>query len=243
MDFSCKKFSLNHSKSTMKVGTDSILLSSIVATYYEKQNIQNIQNVRNVLDVGTGCGIIALCMAQIFPSANIIGIDIDKDSVEEAQNNFLQNTWQDRMQAKHIGLKQFALKNKENFDLIISNPPYFTNSLLSETHKRNLARHNSYLTLSDFVTYTIKLSSFSSKIILILPLQEMFLLEDLFNTEGFFVTEKFDIYSKENSPAPKRVVCIFSQEKQATNLHKIYIHNTLNEYSHTFRTLCNKFLL
>ena len=130
----------------MKVGTDAILLSSLAPKFEAK----------SVLDVGCGCGIISLCMAQTYIEANITAIDIDEKSVLEAKNNFLSSKYKDRLQANLISFQDFSeqktLKecNNKTFDLIVSNPPYFTSSLTSPNDRKTKARHNDSLPLDTF---------------------------------------------------------------------------------------------
>ncbi|MBR1769764.1 MAG: methyltransferase, partial [Bacteroidales bacterium] len=161
MEFRCKQFALNHSASTMKVGTDSILLASFLNEFFKEEHAAKIHSV---LDVGTGCGIIALCCAQIFRQADILGIDTDKNSVDESNDNFRNSPWKERLSAKQISFQDLASEEGENFDLIVSNPPYFTNSLLSADERKNSARHNHSLPTEAFVLSGEKLSSPASHI-------------------------------------------------------------------------------
>lgn len=241
MEFYCKQFSLNHSKSTMKVGTDSILLSSIVADYYKRRN-KDV--VHSIMDIGTGCGIIALCMAQIFHSAQVLAIDIDSNSIVQARENFKNNMWKERMFAECVDLKDFAFHYKNKFDLLVSNPPYFTNSLLSPTEQRNLARHNFVLSLEDFVASTTKIASLETKIAVILPQKEMSVMEELFVEKDFFTSHRYDIYTrKDKTTIPKRVVAIFERKRQKPIVSSIFIHDSFNEYTLEFKNLCCLFLL
>ncbi|MEE1302354.1 MAG: methyltransferase, partial [Bacteroidales bacterium] len=87
MEFKCKEFSLNHTLSSMKVGTDAILLSSLAERNHKK----------HILEIGTGCGIISLAMAQFNKVAKITAIDVDEDSVLQAEDNFQKSKWADRL--------------------------------------------------------------------------------------------------------------------------------------------------
>lgn len=225
----------------MKVGTDSILLSSIVADYYKEQNKEVVQNI---MDIGTGCGIIALCMAQIFDNAQVLAIDIDSNSIVQARENFQSNKWKERMFAECVDLKDIALHCEKKFDLLVSNPPYFTNSLLSPTKQRNLARHNFVLSLDDFVSSTSKLASLETKIAVILPQKEMSVMEELFAKKDFFTSYRYDVYTqKDKTTIPKRVVAIFERKRQKTIVNNIFIRDSFNEYTLEFKNLCSVFLL
>lgn len=225
----------------MKVGTDSILLSSIVADYYKEQNKEVVQNI---MDIGTGCGIIALCMAQMFDNAQVLAIDIDSNSIVQARENFQSNKWKERMFAECVDLKDIALHCEKKFDLLVSNPPYFTNSLLSPTKQRNLARHNFVLSLDDFVSSTSKLASLETKIAVILPQKEMSVMEELFAKKDFFTSYRYDVYTqKDKTTIPKRVVAIFERKRQKTIVNNIFIRDSFNEYTLEFKNLCSVFLL
>lgn len=251
MDFKCKQFSLNHSNSTMKVGTDSILLASVLNDYFsiELHSLTpSIDSVKKILDVGTGCGILALSMAQIFPYAQVSAIDIDKNSIEESLSNFSLSKWKERMQAKQISFEQFSLqeeqaeKTKEQtFDLIVSNPPYFTNSLLSPNERRSNARHNSSLSLEDFVLSSQRLSNQNTKIALVLPLQESQKIESLYNAIGFHLELRYNVYPKEKTEI-KRVISLFSQQTHKTIEKKLVIREN-NTYTAEYKTLTSAFLL
>lgn len=115
----------------MKTGTDAVLLGAWV----------NTENTHRILDAGTGCGIIALMLAQ-RTQAIIDAIDIDKDSCEEAAFNFSRSQWNKRLHVSHTDLKEYIQTTNVRYDLIVSNPPFFADSVKTKHHRRNLARHN-----------------------------------------------------------------------------------------------------
>ena len=239
MDFLCKQFSLNHNNSTMKVGTDSILLASCLNDYFQTTP----HNINNILDVGTGCGILALCSAQIFPNAQIIAIDIDQASVEESAGNFAQTPWHDRLKAQRISFEDFATNySKKDIDLIVSNPPYFTNSLPASTDRKTFARHNISLTLEDFVLSAMKIASKNAKLAIILPCNEMNSIEKMFNSQNYFAEYKTLIFAKPNTEA-KRKIIVFSQESKTLTEQQIFIRTFDNQYSEEYQRLTSPFLL
>ena len=115
----------------MKVGTDGTLLGAWTP-------VEQAQN-GTILDVGTGSGLIALMLAQRCPEATILGIDADEAAAKQATDNFALSKWSDRLTAKHISLQQLAQDETcfASFDLIVSNPPYFVDSLKNPDHPRN----------------------------------------------------------------------------------------------------------
>ena len=128
--FRFKQFTVKQDRCAMKVSTDSVLLGAWVPLHDCKQ----------ILDVGTGSGIIALSLAQRNQNAIITGIEIDKEAAFQALSNFRDSPWKDRLKLIHGDFCIHEFPN--NFDLIISNPPYFINSFQSPDTKRNIARHN-----------------------------------------------------------------------------------------------------
>lgn len=138
--FRFKRFQVRHERSAMKVGTDGVLLGAWCPA----------DDARRVLDVGTGCGLIALMVAQRTPQAQIIAVDIDAESAAEAGTNFLTSPWAGRLRAVCVDFNEMAFTPR-SFDLIVSNPPFFINSLPAPDAARSLARHAQSLSLSQLL--------------------------------------------------------------------------------------------
>ncbi|MCD4665845.1 MAG: methyltransferase [Bacteroidales bacterium] len=119
-DFHFKQFNISDENSAMKVGTDAVLLGAWT----------DISETNNILDVGTGSGIVATILAQ-RSEANIDAIDIDKGSIDDAENNFDNCPWKNRLTAIHSSLQEYVKFTSKKYDLIVSNPPFFSNSLKS----------------------------------------------------------------------------------------------------------------
>lgn len=135
--FRFKKFDVCDDCSAMKVGTDGVLLGAAAEVS---------MNVKSVLDIGTGCGLIALMLAQrladISSSYHIQGIEIDSEASAEAEENFRHSPWKNHLESVNMSLDAFGKAFPESgFDLIISNPPYYDNSLEAPQARRNVARH------------------------------------------------------------------------------------------------------
>lgn len=242
MEFRCKKFSLNHDKSTMKVGTDTIVLLSVLEKYYRQRYAVEMERILSAVDVGTGCGIIALGLAQIFPCARVVGIDIDEASVEESKENFFRSPWSDRLEAKKISVTDYCIIEKEKVDLIVSNPPYFSNSLHCPDDRRSKARHDESLTLEDFVKSCLKLSQKETRVALILPFSRAGEIVDLFTKQGWGVEYECEISSKQGQEAIRKVV-VCSEKGLEKIEEKIGIRNSDGSYSKTYCELVSSFLL
>jgi tRNA1Val (adenine37-N6)-methyltransferase len=137
--FNFKQFTVNQEKSAFKVGTDGVLLGAIA----------DVNGKKNVLDIGTGTGLISLIVAQRC-DADIIAIEIDNGSFCEAQENVIKSRWSSRIKVINTDLQSY-FPDGEKFDLIISNPPFFTDSLKNPDHRKSAARHNDTLTTSELL--------------------------------------------------------------------------------------------
>ncbi len=145
----------------MKVGTDSIILGSWV----------NIKNAGKFLDIGTGTGILALMMAQ-RSEAEIIAIESNKSAFLEAVNNVKSSPWNNRIRLVESSFQDFAkaeIYAKTEYDLVISNPPYFNKSIQARTLDRTIARHTINLTSNDLLEGVLKLLNAKGRFCLILP--------------------------------------------------------------------------
>ena len=159
--FRFKRFEVLNDRTAMKVNTDGVLLGAWCP----------VESARQVLDVGTGCGVIALMIAQRNQDAVIEGIDIDHDAVEEASFNFAQSPWSDHLTANETDFNDLATKRERFYDLIVSNPPYFTDSLLPPDRARTLARHTQTLTYRQLINGAARLLTTQGVLALISPIE------------------------------------------------------------------------
>ena len=155
--FRFKQFSVINDRTAMKVGTDGVLLGAWCP----------VENARRVLDVGTGCGVIALMIAQRNNSAVIHGIDIDHDAIEEATLNFANSPWSDRLKATECDFN--GMDKKARYDLIVSNPPYFTNGVLPTGDARITARHTGSLSYRQLIAGAASLLTDDGSLAIITP--------------------------------------------------------------------------
>ena len=155
--FRFKQFAVVNDRTAMKVGTDGVLLGAWCP----------IDDVLSVLDVGTGCGVIAMMVAQRNHSAVIDAIDIDHDAIEEAALNFANSPWGDRLTAVEGNFN--AMNTIKRYDLIVSNPPYFTNGVLPTGDARTTARHTANLSYRQLIEGASRLLSDNGSLALITP--------------------------------------------------------------------------
>jgi tRNA1Val (adenine37-N6)-methyltransferase len=129
--FHFKRFTIQQERSAMKVGTDGVLLGAWTPVE---------QNPVSILDIGTGTGLIALMLAQRCQASQIDALEIDEDAYEEATENFENSPWNDRLFCYHAGLDEFVEEPEDLYDLIVSNPPFYTENYKSDNEQRDLAR-------------------------------------------------------------------------------------------------------
>ena len=155
--FRFKQFTVCDERSAMKIGTDGVLLGAWA----------DIEDDSRILDVGTGTGLIALMLAQRSANAEIMGIDISHEAIEEARDNFLNSPWATRLSVSLCDVCSF--ESAEKFDHIVSNPPYFVDSLHSPDKLRTMARHTSSLKFEDLVASAVRLLKPEGRLSVILP--------------------------------------------------------------------------
>jgi tRNA1Val (adenine37-N6)-methyltransferase len=144
----------------MKVGTDAVVLGAWV----------NIGEAKTILDIGTGCGVIALMLAQRASGAKVDAVEIDNNSSEEAACNFKNSPFAERLQVHNTSIQEY---HHEPYDLIVSNPPFFNNSLLPPTTRRKLARHTTTLSYDDLFKSAARLLSPGGRFAVIVPGKEI----------------------------------------------------------------------
>lgn len=190
--FHFKHFSLFHHRSTMKVGTDAVLLGRWV----------EVNPTDAVLDIGTGCGIMPLMLAQ-KGVGKIDAVELDAASANEAKTNFSASQWRDKLRVYQSDVRYFA--TNEKYDLIISNPPFFINSFKSETDRKNLARHtDDSLSFAELSASASRLLKDDGRFAVVLPVTES--VEFLKEAEkiGLYLHKRMEIIPVEGKE-PNRV--------------------------------------
>ncbi len=230
--FSFKKFTVYHDKCAMKVGTDGVLLGAWV----------KLGKVRRVLDVGTGTGLVALMLSQRSEGfISIDAIDIDEDAVLQTLENVERASFRN-VKAIHSSLQDYVEKCDAKYDIIVSNPPYFSSSLHSPDGQRTLARHTNSLPMVEFMNISARLLSSDGYLSLIFPYAEKDLLIDLAENAGLFVSRITNVYPMPHLNA-KRVLLEFSKMKQDTEIADLIIEKERHIYTDDFTELVKDFYL
>lgn len=234
--FQFKQFKILQGKTAMKVGTDGVLLGSWVDVGGEKDEIVRI------LDVGTGTGLVALMIAQ-RSTAEITAIEIDEAAAAQADENFKNSPWADRISSIHAdyrSVKEFDLKK---FDHVVCNPPFFSSGWSSLDKKRSLARHDNELSLASFIEHCLDVLTSEGRVSLILPSDRFDEAQDLFKQRGFSLVRKLGVSSRENGKVI-RVVSEWRLKEVKPFYSEISIYcEHLNEYTNEYRDLTKEYYL
>lgn len=226
--FKFKHFTIQQENSALKVGTDAMLLGSIVTA----------QNPQYCLDIGTGTGVIALMLAQKFESAKIVALEPDESSLIDCKVNFSNSNWNERLTV--VGTSIQAFKTELKFDLIATNPPFYEAALLSDNQVNNLAKHATIGLLEDFFIRAKSLLSENGLFWIILPIENEVKWIDFASTIGLNLQTEFLIESKPNSV--KRCILAFSLNRtDELTKQTLLVRNADNSYSEEYKALTKEF--
>jgi tRNA1Val (adenine37-N6)-methyltransferase len=198
--FQFRQFTVRQSRCAMKVGTDGTLLGAWASLP---------ESPCHVLDLGTGTGLIALMLAQRFPQASVTAIDIDGEAVLQAQENVLLSPFADRIEVMEADANLFS--PQQSFDAIVSNPPYFEQSLECPDQQRTLARHTASLTYTALVQTAFRLLNDQGTFSVVIPADSRSRMESETLLAGFFLSRRCDVRTTPRKPI-KRCLIEFSKQ-------------------------------
>ena len=161
--FQFKQFSIEQDRCAMKIGTDGVLLGAWAP-------LEN--NPFSILDIGAGTGVIALMLAQRSHADQIDALEIDEEAYEQSVDNFENSPWRDRLFCFHAGLDEFIEEPEDEYDLIVSNPPFYTDDFKSATEQRDLARFADAMPFEDLIEAADLLLSENGIFAAIIPFKE-----------------------------------------------------------------------
>lgn len=202
--FSFKQFTIHQDRCAMKVGTDGVLLGVLVPT---------IDSGR-ILDIGTGTGLVGIMLSQRCPQAMVTGVELDANAAKQAEENATSTGWKIKIINKSI--QDFSSQCEEKFDLIVSNPPYFINSLKAPEKNRNTARHTDELSFEELIESAEKLLSEEGKFSVIIPYSEEENFIGIANKRNLIAESSVRIIPKVGKD-PKRSVITFCRCKNKIN--------------------------
>lgn len=220
----------------MKVGTDAVLLGAWCSI--KKQ-------ASTILDIGAGTGILSLMMAQRCEAQTIDAVEVNENAYEQAVDNFEQSVWSDRLFCYHSDFKEFAVEiisEQETYDLIISNPPFYTETFKTKDEARNNARFTSSLPFEDLIRYTSKILSKNGIFSVIVPFKEKEQFEALAKNYALFLSRICYVKGKHTSEV-KRVLMEFSFNKSTVFEEELTIELERHQYTEAYINLTKDFYL
>ncbi len=230
--FHFKQFSIQHGRSTMKVGTDAVLLSAWV----------DLKNVNTALDIGTGSGIIALMLAA-RGVRQVDAVELDKMSAEEAEENFKNAPFNNFLKIYNEDFNTFYRQHPIQYDLVISNPPFFLNDMRPADEQRKQARHTDTLSYKDLISGAKKLLKETGTFSVVLPYFESRFFTEEALKQGFFVKRKLIIFPKP-CKEPNRINLELSREPVSDAItEKFIIRNEDGKFADQYKNLLGEYYL
>lgn len=229
--FTFKQFTINQDRCAMKVCTDACILGAST----------EVENVNRILDIGTGTGLLSLMLAQ-RSNAQIGAVEVDEDAYQQAVMNVQASKFAERIEVHHQRIQDFT--STENYDLIISNPPFYQQSLKSSDAKANKALHAVELSFDDLIDSVLRLLDIDGKFVVLLPPFEIEKLIQIAQKKGLYLSKKMSIRHDESKPI-FRVIAAFLTKKVHDLEEKTLIIHTKDgkPYSNEFRDLLKDYYL
>lgn len=227
--FRFKRFTIRHDRCAMKVGTDGVLLGAWT----------DISNSQRILDIGTGTGVISLMLAQRC-DAFITAIDIDLNAVDQARDNVFASPWQERVEVIHKDVCEYS--PSQTFDTIVSNPPYFIESLKCPDLQRNTARHTDTLDTFRLLESVNRLLHSDGHFSLILPADQKEYFLQQAKTFSLFPSRHTAVITRPGL-APKRALIELCKSPTTCKEDHIVIELERHVYSEEYIALTKDFYL
>lgn len=229
--FHFKKFSIEQAGAAHAVGTDGVLLGAWA----------DLENCQRTLDVGTGTGLVALMLAQRC-AAKIVGVEIHKISAELARLNFTASPWAERLEVVEDSIQNFAQQTDLQFDLIVSNPPFFSETTMSPDAWRRFGRHTASLLPSELLAVSKKLLTENGRLCVILPTKEGKQFCEQATLNGLYCTEQAEVRTRPAKPV-ERLLLRFEKNPYRFERKKLSVYTEAGSYSDEFQRLTRDFYL
>ncbi|WP_108823190.1 tRNA1(Val) (adenine(37)-N6)-methyltransferase [Dysgonomonas sp. Marseille-P4361] len=230
--FEFKQFTVYHDQCAMKVGTDGVLLGAWT----------KVDSASTALDIGTGTGLISLMLAQRNGDINIDAIDIDHDAIKQATENMNSSPFNSQIHCYNLSLQDFAKLKSREYDLIVSNPPFFNQSLKSPKQNRTLARHTDSLFIEELIELSSSLLKDKGRLSLIYPHESKDLILSITRTNNLFPSRITEVLPTPTS-SPKRILIELSREEFPIETKQLVVELERHKYSPDFIELVKDYYL
>ena len=233
--FKFKQFTIEQDHCAMKIGTDGVLLGAWASLDHHPQNI---------LDIGTGTGVIALMLAQRSFAANIEAVEIDDKAYEQATSNFENSPWADRLFCYHASIQEFAseMNDEDPYDLIISNPPFFTEDYKTQNKARDRARFTDALPFQHLIVCVAHLLSEKGRFVVVIPKKEEVHFLKISEENSLYLQRTCDVRGTLESPI-KRVLLELGFDSAIPNKSSLIIEIARHEYTPEYTEFVKDFYL
>jgi tRNA1Val (adenine37-N6)-methyltransferase len=230
--FYFKQFQVKDDRSTMKVGTDAVLLG--IAT--------RVDEAESILEVGTGCGVICLILAQRC-NALIDAIEIDEESVAQARENIQESPWASRIRVIHSSLQDYLKSCRLKYDLVVSNPPFFSRSYKSYIERRNLSRHDDRLTFEELIEASRQLLTPSGQLWLVLPVREGGYFRNTALAAGLHLHHLIQIIPKKGKPSNRHILGFGKVKADMIERSELILRDNSNAFSEEYKVFAHEFYI
>ncbi|MCX2718931.1 tRNA1(Val) (adenine(37)-N6)-methyltransferase [Lentiprolixibacter aurantiacus] len=231
--FRFKQFTIHQDRCAMKVGTDSVLLGAWAPVFH---------NPVSILDIGAGTGLLSLMLAQRSQAEIIDAIEIQDLAFEQCVENFEASQWSDRLYAYHASLQEFVAEVEDQYELIISNPPFHSEVQASAEPSRDLARQNLFLPFPDLLQGVGQLLAPMGIFAVILPHKEVTSFTDLAATEDLHPIKVLAVRGNPEAPV-KRSLIAFARGKTNFEYDELIIEMGRHVYTQDYIALTRDFYL
>jgi len=231
--FKFKEFEINQDRCAMKIGTDGVLLGAWTSLSNTPESI---------LDIGAGTGVIALMLAQRSQAEVVDAIEIDSNAYEQCVENFEISPWGDRLYCYHAGLDEFVDEIEDLYELIVCNPPFYTENVTSGNLQRDQARQSEFLPFDELLKGVSVLLSVKGVFATIIPYKEKDRFVGMAAVYGLFPNRCLHVKGNSSSEF-KRTLLEFTKQEQLCVVNELVIETERHSYTIDYVNLTKDFYL
>lgn len=229
--FKFKQFDVDQRDCAMKINTDGVLLGAILS----------IDLPSRILDIGSGTGVISLMLAQRFEDAYIDAVEIDEGAYLRSRENFNNSRFSNRLTIYHSSFE--SLEFSGLYDVIVSNPPFFTNSLHNPDPQRKLARHTDHDFFLNLLMFSYERLTNNGSLQLILPTALALEVVEMAQKLGYSLKRKIDIRSFVETESIRQIIDLTKAERSELSIEDVVIYKAKGEYTDYYKKILSPFFL